>query len=437
MKAWVTTVDMGLGHQRATYPLASVAEGGIITVGGEQNSSPEESRLWSRVRYGYEMISRCKSIPLVGTPLFGLMDRLLSIPPYYPVRDLSAPDFQVKLLDSLIERGLCRGMLERIQTKPLPLVTSYLAPAVAADRAGYAPVYCIICDAEVARAWVARDPGASGIHYLAPCERTVLRLRSYGVPAEKISLTGFPLPLELLGDSSLDRLKFDLARRLFRLDPEGRFRQRYCRSVAPILGRANNCAGNLEPVTITFAVGGAGAQAEIGLQIARSLRDRLQQGSVRLNLVAGVREEVKSRFDSYKEQLLPGNRNLQVIFGRSKPEYFRRFSEILHETDVLWTKPSELSFYCGLGIPIIISPTIGSQEVFNRKWLLEIGAGVPQEDPAYTGQWLFDFLDSGRLAEISWSGFLNARKYGTYNIREILENGIEARESTRMNLEVA
>jgi hypothetical protein len=104
---------------------------------------------------------------------------------------------------------------------------------------------------------------------------------------------------------------------------------------------------------------------------------------------------------------------------------------------VLWTKPSELSFYCGLGIPIIISPTIGSQEVFNRKWLLEIGAGVLQEDPGYTGQWLFDLLDSGRLAEIAWSGFLNARKYGTYNIREILENGIEARESTRMSLEVA
>jgi hypothetical protein len=437
MKAWVATVDMGLGHQRATYPFASVAEGGIIPVGGEQNSSPEESRLWSRVRHTYEMISRCKSIPLVGTPLFGLMDRMLSIPPYYPVRDLSAPDFQVKLLDSLIERGLCRGMLETIRTKPLPLIASYPAPAIAADRAGYNPVYCIICDAEVARAWVARDPRKSGIHYLAPCERTVLRLRSYGVPEEKISLTGFPLPLELLGDESLDRLKSDLARRLSRLDPESRFRQRHRGSVSPILGRENTPAGHRRPITITFAVGGAGAQGEIGLQIARSLEDRLQQGSVRLNLVAGVREEVKSRFERYREQLLPGNRNLRVISGRSKPEYFRRFSEILHETDVLWTKPSELSFYCGLGIPIIISPTIGSQEVFNRKWLLEIGAGVDQEDPAYTGQWLFDLLDSGRLAEIAWSGFLNARKCGTYNIREILEKGIEARESARMSLEVA
>jgi hypothetical protein len=437
MKAWVVTVDMGLGHQRATYPLASVAEGGIIAVGGEQNSSPQESRLWSRVQGAYEMISRCKSIPLVGSPLFGLMDRLLSIPPYYPVRDLSAPDRQVKLLESLTDRGLCRGMLERIWSKPLPLITSYLAPAIAADRAGYNPVYCIICDAEVARAWVARDPGASGIHYLAPCERTVLRLRSYGVPAKKISLTGFPLPIELLGDRSLGRLKFDLAGRLSRLDPAGCFWQRHGRNVAHMLGGAKTSADNLQPITITFAVGGAGAQSEIGRMIARSLKDRLQQGSVRLNLVAGVREEVKSRFDTFKEQLLPGNGNLRIVFARSKHEYFRKFSEILHETDVLWTKPSELSFYCGLGIPIIISPTIGSQEVFNRKWLLEIGAGVPQEDPAYTGQWFFDLLSSGRLAEIAWSGFLNARKCGTYSIREILDNGIEEGESTLTSLEVA
>ena len=437
MNAWVVTVDMGLGHQRATYPLASLAEGGVFAVGGEQSCSPEESRLWKRVRNTYELISRCKSIPLVGAPMFGLMDRLLAIPPYYPVRDLSAPDFQVKLLETLIDRGLCRGMLETIRTKALPLITSYFAPAIAAEKAGYDPVYCIVCDAEVARAWVARDPRASRIHYLVPCESTVARLCSYGVAQTRISLTGFPLPLELLGDGSLDRLKFDLAGRLSRLDPEGCFHKRHGRSVSHFLGRENTLAGGHGPITITFAVGGAGAQGEIGRQIAISLRERLERGSVRLNLVAGVREEVKTCFERFKERLLPGNPNLRVISGRSKPEYFRRFSRILHDTDLLWTKPSELSFYCGLGIPIVISPAIGSQEVFNHRWLLRIGAGVPQEEPCYTEQWLFDLIASGRLAEISWNGFLNARKCGTYSIRAILENGPNAGESTQPILEVA
>ena len=48
-------------------------------------------------------------------------------------------------------------------------------------------------------------------------------------------------------------------------------------------------------------------------------------------------------------------------------EYFNTFNETLRETDILWTKPSELSFYAGLGIPIIIAPTIGSLEDFNKK----------------------------------------------------------------------
>jgi hypothetical protein len=437
MKAWVVTVDMGLGHQRATYPLAPVAEGGVLPVGGRRSCSPEEARLWNRVRNTYEMVSRCKSIPLVGTSLFSLMDRLLAIPPYYPVRDLSKPDFQVKLLETLIDRGLCRGMLDRIRAKSLPLLTSYLAPAIAADRAGYDPVYCIVCDAEVARAWVARDPQASRIHYLVPCERTILRLRSYGVPAERISLTGFPLPLELLGNRSLDRLKLDLSRRISRLDPEGRFWERHGGSVIPVLGTAKPSAGRRGPLTITFAVGGAGAQGEIGRQVACSLSERLERGSVRLNLVAGVREEVKTRFENLKSKLLPGNPNLRVIFAPSKSEYFEKFSGVLHETDLLWTKPSELSFYCGLGIPLILCPTIGSQEVYNRKWLLEIGAGIPQDDPSCTGQWLFDLLHSGRLAEIAWNGFLNAEKCGTYRIREILEKTAKAGESTKLNLEVA
>lgn len=437
MKAWVVTVDMGLGHQRATYPLAALAEGGILTVGSAQSGTQKEARLWNRVRHTYELISRCKALPLIGTPLFDLMDTLLRIPPYYPVRDLSKPTFQVRLLSSLIDKGLCRSMLEKIKNKPLPLITSYLAPAIAADRAGYSPIYCIICDAEIARAWVSHDPRQSRIHYLAPCERTVMRLKSYGVPEERITLTGFPLPLEVLGNRDLDVLKSDLIRRLSHLDPADTFWPLHGRNIAHFLGRGKGSTREKQALTITYAVGGAGAQQEIGQKIAWSLRDRLQQGTVRLNLVAGVREEIRAFFEEYKADLLPGNRNLQVVYGSTKMEYFRRFSSILRTTDVLWTKPSELSFYCGLGIPIILSPPIGSQEVFNRKWLLEIQAGVPQEDPEYTDQWLFDLLSGGRLAETAWNGFLNARKDGTYTIREILDRGGTVRESSPINLRIA
>ena len=105
------------------------------------------------------------------------------------------------------------------------------------------------------------------------------------------------------------------------------------------------------------------------------------------------------------------------------------FNEALHETDILWTKPSELSFYCALGIPIVMSPIIGSQEKFNRKWLREIQAAMKQEKPDYTDQWLNDLLNRGTLAESAWDGFLKARKLGTFKIFKVLEKGFLERES--------
>ena len=69
----------------------------------------------------------------------------------------------------------------------------------------------------------------------------------------------------------------------------------------------------------------------------------------------------------------------------SRTAYFHDFTQTLKTTDILWTKPSELSFYCGLGIGIVMAPPIGSQEEFNRVWLTYMGGGVSQNDPRYTG----------------------------------------------------
>jgi hypothetical protein len=429
-KAWVATVDMGLGHQRATYPLRYLAEGGIITVGGTVASDPAEKKLWDRMRSMYEFLSRVHKTPIIGKPLFGMLDALQSIPSFYPMRDMSSPSYQVKLLGRFVDRGLCRGMLERIKSKPLPLITSYLAPAIAADKAGYSRIYCIICDAEISRAWVAENPRSSRIHYLAPCGRAVMRLKSYGVPDERIFLTGFPFPLSILGNANLDVLRADAAQRLFYLDPNDRFWPLHGRNVVHFLGKGNCRFKKQRQLTITYAVGGAGAQKEFGYEIARSLRDKIESGEIALNLVAGVREEVHHYFLQVKEELLPGCAHLRIIYSPLKEEYFQLFGQAIRSTDILWTKPSELSFYCGLGIPLIMSPSIGAQEVFNRRWLLEIQAGIPQEDPGYTAEWLLDLWREGRLAESAWDGFLKARKYGTYKIQEILETGTMARETS-------
>lgn len=428
IRAWVVSADMGLGHQRAANPLKCIAEEGILTAGSGNVSSPKEKNLWDKTRNAYEFLSRVRSVPIIGKPLFALLDELQKIAPFYPLRDLSHSTYQVHLMDRMIRKGIGRELIEKMRTKPLPMVTSFMLPAVAADAAGYEPVYCIICDAEISRAWVAKDPAASRIRYLVPCGRAIRRLKSYGVPDERIFLTGFPMPLEVLGNRDLDILRADMAQRLLYLDPANRFWPLHGLNVAHFLGKENCCPKQERVLTLTYAIGGAGAQREAGRQIAESLRQQIEEGKLILNLVAGVREDVRDYFVSVKTDLLPGSPNLHILYAPEKNEYFRLFAQAIRTTDILWTKPSELSFYCGLGLPIIMSPPIGAQERYNAKWLMEIQAGIPQDDPRYTSEWLFDLLNAGRLAEAAWSGFLKARKYGTYKILDILKTGTMQRD---------
>ena len=201
-----------------------------------------------------------------------------------------------------------------------------------------------------------------------------------------------------------------------------RFGQLHKRDVEYFLGNENINFNNDRALTITFAVGGAGAQKNIARSIAYSLRGKLHDNKIRLNLVAGTRTEVLEYFLDLKEEI--NSSNINVVYGKEIGEYYCNFNQILHTTDILWSKPSELSFYCGLGLPFIMTPIIGSQEKANKKWIREIQAGFKQENPEYADQWLSDLLSSGRLAEAAWSGFLNARKKGTFNIIDIINNGI-------------
>lgn len=430
IKAWITAADMGLGHKRAVQPLAGIAEEGVIIANSPDFADPEELKVWDRMRAMYERLSRVKSIPLVGNLLFGIMDYFQSIKPAYPRIDLSFPTVQTRFVDRLIGNGLCATMLRKIGTKPLPMVTSFYQNAMAADRTGYGRVYCIICDADINRVWVAGSPKESRVEYMVPCGSALLRLRQYGVPDDRIYMTGFPLPLELLGNDDLDVLKADLGQRLAVLDPKERFRPLHGLNVEHFLGRKNAAQKADRPPTFAFAVGGAGAQKDIGAAALRSLAPRLEAGECRFNLIAGVRKEVTDFFLGIIEEILPGCPNVRVIWGRDDIEYFSAFNESLHETDVLWTKPSELSFYVGLGIPMVAAPSIGSQERFNRRWLESVQACYDQHDPEYAHEWLFEYLAEGRFAEAAWSGFLKARKYGTYKILEILATGTMKRETS-------
>ncbi|MBS1561994.1 MAG: hypothetical protein JSS89_10340 [Bacteroidetes bacterium] len=421
---WVVGADMGYGHQRAVWPFRDIAHNGIIAAGDNEHASLSERKLWRRYLSLYEAFSRAKSIPLIGKRIFAILDRILHIPSLYPIRNLSHTTFEVDQLHRQLDRGLGDGVMNAIRQAHLPLLTSFYVPAIKADLHGHESVYSIICDADLHRVWVAREPWESRINYFAPCGKAAQRLRSYGVPPERIFLTGFPLDEALLGGRDLSTLRRDLAVRLRVLDPTNRFHTLHGASVEHFMEEYANTPVPADRVlTITYAVGGAGALKEIGTRLMKAFRHRLLDGTMRLNLVAGTRAEVAEYFLEGRREIVADADTVRVLHANDLATYFAQFNEAIRTTDILWTKPSELSFYVGLGLPIIMTSTIGSQERYNRKWLLEIGAGMRQEKVDYADHWLFDQLDNGRFAELAWMGFLRARKLGTYHIQDVIRTG--------------
>jgi hypothetical protein len=158
LEAWVVSVSMGLGHQRATYPLKEIAHDGIILMGRKETSSVDEFKVWNSMTSAYEFISRVKKVPLIGNLLFGALDTIQNIPPLYPLRDLSNPSFNNMMIERYIKRGIGKTIMEMVKKDPLPYVSSYPIAALVANAYDLKRNYCIVCDAQINRAWAASDP---------------------------------------------------------------------------------------------------------------------------------------------------------------------------------------------------------------------------------------------------------------------------------------
>ncbi len=417
----VVAIDMGYGHLRAAYALADALGTPVLEIDRPPLAGPNETARWRRARSGYEALSRLSQVPLLGRPTRRLLEAITAIPHLHPHRDQSAPTAPVRWLERLARGGAGNGLVAHLRATGATLLTTFYAPAVIADLAGVERIVCVVTDADLNRVWVPRDPQASRINYAAPSERAARRLRAYGVPAERIHLTGFPLPAELLGGTELSTLRRRLGARLVRLDPAGAFRAQLSGELAHLLGPLpEGVAG--EPPLVTFAVGGAGAQAGMARALLNSLRAPVLAGTIRLALVAGVRAEVAAGFRAWAEDAGLAGRlgaGLEIVCEATVAAYLHRFNQLLGRTDVLWTKPSELTFFAALGIPLVFARPVGVHERLNRRWAVQRGAGLKQDDPRHAAEWLREWLDDGTLAAAAWSGYVRLPKFGTPRIIEL------------------
>ncbi len=419
-KAWIVSADMGYGHQRTAYPLKHLAfKDRVITANNYPGIPEPDKKIWEGQYNFYNFISKFHEVPLIGRLAFKIFDAFQKIAPFYPRRSRSKSNTVLKSIYSLFKKGWGRDLIEKLKKENpnLPFVATFFIPAFMAEFFKYpGDIFCIVTDTDAARTWVPLNPSASRIKYLAPTDRVAERLALYGVKKENIISTGFPLPMENIGQN-YEVIKEDLRTRILNLDPAGDYRQRYGTLIKKHLG--NLAEKPNHPLTILFAVGGAGAQKKLAASILKGLKQSIEADKLKIILSAGTRKEVNVFFIKSIDKLKLSRHlggNLEIIFTPHLFEFFRQFNQALRRTDILWTKPSELSFYAALGLPIIIAPAIGSQEDFNKEWLVKLGAGLPQKNPAYANQWLFDLLNEGWFAQASLDGFLEAEKFGVNNI---------------------
>lgn len=424
----VVAIEMGLGHLRPADSLARALGVPTLHVDRAPLAGDAERERWAKSRRFYEVVSRLSQLPLVGGPPRALLSALTHIPHLHPRRDLSAPSLSLRYLEKQIDRGLGAGLNAELARTGASLLTTFFAPALVADRLGpeQTAIYCLVTDADIARVWVGRHPERSRVQYFAPTERAQQRLRAYGVAPARIQLTGFPLPDELVGGSSLPILRRNLAARLVRLDPAGVFREQHREELAQFLGALPDALPDLPPAAplLTFAVGGAGAQADLARRFLPSLRPEIEAGRLRVSLLAGVRRAVAEGFTALVARTgLDGHPGVRVVGAEDLDTYFRACNALLAETDILWTKPSEMTFYGALGMPLLFSAPVGAQERYNRRWAVENGAGIAQRDPRFAGEWIAEWLASGTLAAAAWSGFLRLPKFGLYRILKSVAGG--------------
>lgn len=424
-KAWIVAVDMGYGHQRPAHALRHLSKNPVITANVYDGIPEKDTNIWESSRRFYEMISRFKQVPLVGNIIFNIYDHFQNISQFYPRRDLSRPTLQINKIYNLIAKGWGKDLINKLSNDPVPIITTFFICAFMAEEHGYpGKIFCLTTDSDVSRAWVPKNPEESRIIYLASTERVRERLIEYGIRKQNIFFTGYPLPLENIGDLEMNHVKRRILSRLRNLDPHKKYFVKYSQNIMRFLHEETYPEKSDHPLTVSFAIGGAGAQSEIVFQILESLKTDILDGSIHFNIITATHHHLTEMFEkklgkgSFKHVL---GKSLHLIHAKTKDEYFETFNKMLDTTDILWTKPSELSFFAGLGVPLILAPPVGSQEVFNRRWLKNIGSATDQRSPNSLRDWFWDSIRHGWFAKMAMLGFVEMPLQGTINIENVID----------------
>lgn len=422
-KFWLLTVEMGYGHERASYALEEWAYEGIIVANKDPQIPFLERKIWEIAKEIYFFFSRASDLPIVGKYIFSLFDKFQKIPPLDTTSSLEEPSEVLKWTYSLFKLGWGKGLVKKCKkNEKVPILSTFPILAFMAEYFGFGnDIFCLVCDTDVTRLWAPLKPRGSKIKYFVPHQKAGERLIRYGVKKENIYLTGFPLPKQNLGSPHLEILKEDFHLRMKRLDPEDEI---ISKNQHLIEGYSlNPMPLSNDPITILFSFGGAGAQKAIAKEILLRSQSVIPQKKIRFIFAIGQNEKlfkwILRVIHNLKLEGFLGT-FIELIFEIDFEEYFKKFNNALKYSDILWTKPSELCFYAGLGIPLFLSNPLGSHELSNLKFVVENGCGILIEDMRDFPSFLFKLHETKALAQMALNGFLRIEKRGVFQIPKIM-----------------
>ncbi len=410
---------MGYGHLRAAHTLAELFGTEITRMDVPPIAGAIETGAWRAARKFYNALSRACELPVAGRAARQILDKITEIAPLQAPAMREPATLFTRLVDGLTRTVIGQKFRAVASSAERPILATYPIAAMAASHASPARVCCLTTDTDLNRAWAPVNAAQVSIDYFASVTRVAERLRSFGVPEHRIHITGFPLPAKLIAQA-----RPALARRLHRLDPASAFHKQAPECFVDLIRRPA-AHSPLPPISMTIAIGGAGAQtAQVG-RLIRSLRGQVAAGEMRLTLVAGLRPNVAGILRELVQSagLAPriGN-GIEILHANDWEDYFRRFNECLSDTDLLWTKPSELAFYAALGLPLLLAPPVGSQEHSNRDWLLSHDAALDAGDPATFGRRFEELLATGEFCRIAWNAYSRLDRNGSDRIVEFFRS---------------
>jgi hypothetical protein len=415
----VAAIDMGYGHLRPAAALADYLQVPVQQMDVPPLGDARDLSFWSRTRKLYEPLTRFSQMPALGPPMRALLNTVTAIPEPWPARDLSGPTQGTRWMERAARDGAGEALAKHLLTTGAPLLATFYGAAILAELHGAKRLHCLVTDSDINRVWAPPDPKKSEIVYFTPSARSRRRMLTYGVDPEKVRLTGYPLPHELVGGRDRSVLKANLVQRLARLHSSDVLAEHFGLGPLPTADA---------PPLIVFAVGGAGAQVPLARALVKGMKKQIESQRLRLALVAGRRPEVAAALrEAINDAALEGQVELLEdpdVFG-----YIRKLNALLGRADALWSKPSEMTFFAGLGLPFISAPPVGVHENWNLRWASDRGAGLMQHDPASAGEWLVEWLEDGVLAGAALNGYSRLPQLGLYEICEAVVEAPEGRSA--------